>query len=67
VYIGKVSLGKTSAIETEYVLALATLGGTTQVRSFLFVSNCQRKPMQVQSHVAVAGVIALNLANGNTI
>ncbi len=44
VYIGKVSLAKTSALATVNVLALATLGGVTQIGSFLFVSHCPRWP-----------------------
>jgi hypothetical protein len=55
------------------VLALATLGGTTQKDHFYFLPHHPRWPRQVQSHVAidinvcvgVAGVIALNSANVN--
>ncbi len=39
------------------LLALATLGGITQIRSFLFLSCCPRRPRQVLkwlSRVAVA-------------
>ncbi len=34
-------MAETSAITTDYVLALATFGGLTQLGSFLFQSLCQ--------------------------
>ena len=43
--------------------ALATLGGATQIGSFLFMSCRPRWPRQVQSCVADADVIALNFVN----
>ncbi len=49
------------------VLALATLGGTTEIGSFLFLSHRPRWPRQVQSHVAVVGIIAINFANENIV
>ncbi len=58
-------LAKTSATVTDYVLALATLGGVTQIGSFLFVQCHPRWSKQVQLSVAVARVIALKFANGN--
>jgi hypothetical protein len=56
------------------VLALATLGCTTEIGSFLFMLRLPRCPIQVRSDcrvsllllVAVARVIALTFANGNT-
>jgi hypothetical protein len=49
----------------DYVLAFATLVGVTQTGSFLFVSHHPRWPRQVQSRVAVTGIIKLHFANGN--
>jgi len=62
-YITKVSLAKTSATATDYVLALATLGGSTQVGSFLFILHHLLWPRQVESNVTVASTIELNFVN----
>jgi hypothetical protein len=54
------------------VLALATLGGATEIGSFLFMLRLPRCPIEVSSDcrvslllVAVASIIALTFANGN--
>ncbi len=49
-----------------FLLALATLGDAIQIEMILSVSRRPGWPSQVQSHVAVAGVIALTFANVNT-
>jgi hypothetical protein len=49
-----------------FLLALATLGDAIQIEMILFVLHCPGWPSQVQSHVAVAGIIALTFANLNT-
>jgi hypothetical protein len=46
-----------------YVLALATLGGVTQVESFLFMLHHPRWPRQIQSHIPVIGLIVLHFTN----
>ncbi len=54
------------------ILAWATLGGMTEIGSFLFLLCCPRWPRQVSSdcrvllsHAAVSGIIMLTFANGN--
>jgi hypothetical protein len=46
-YIGRVSLAKTSATMTDYVLAFATLGSTAWIGLFLFVSHHPMWPRKV--------------------
>jgi hypothetical protein len=45
-------------------LALVTFGGTTEMGSVLYFV-APPKARQVQSHVIIAGIIMLYVANGN--
>jgi hypothetical protein len=64
VYIVNVILAKTSTTATEYVLALATLGDTTNNRNNL-IFCCAAQEQCLLSLVAVAGIIVLDFANVN--
>jgi hypothetical protein len=58
IYIGEryvITPAITQATTTLIVLALATLGDTTQIGLFLFMSLRPKWPRQVLFHVAVAG------------
>ncbi len=51
------------------VLGLDTLGGTTEIGSFLFLSCRPRWPRQVRKAISyhnIAGIIVLNFTNVNT-
>jgi hypothetical protein len=64
VYIGEVFLAKTSAIATDYILALATLGDKTQID----ISICVKSPKVTKTRRSVwCDVSAVNFSIGQSL